>query len=685
MSTTEESRGTDGGGAGRAGGPGDAVDHSEVGERGEADRANLGPVLGHHVVCGSDTTAVRLVEELRAVHEDVTVVVADVRSDHAREIAALGATLVEAARPNVSALREAGVPTARALALLAADDLGNVHAALTAEELNPTIRLVVHVTNPRLGDYLERLVPHSTIVSAAAMAAPAFVAAALDESEVRWVNVAGREVAVGPSDLISQPALADLAVVPGNGPTKLIPAENAENSRPLLTASTNGRPTWPRVESRNRSTRIVLGSGIRRPPRRVHPRVEDFLTDLARIFDHRLRRVGVAMLAFIALGSLALRLWWPRDHSSGIDWLDALYIAVSTVTQTGFDDSRLSEAAPWVRLVGVGVQLLGLVMVSLLTAAIVDAFVGTSLARSLNVLRGRPRGHVVVCGLGTVGTGVAERLHERGFNVVAIERDQDKPGVRAARALRIPVLIGDVSSDAMLYEARLHRCRALVAVTNDDVANLQAGLYARERNAEARIVLRLFDHDLAARVEERLGLGATRSVSMLAAPEFAAKMLERRVEATVPAGRRVLLVTEVSVGAGCQVEGEPVGSLAGEGAVRLLAHRAVGRHWNWTADPATPLRAGDMVAVAASRAGLAEVLLATRSRTVPAPEPNEEGTQPAGSDGVAVAAVDAAGAEPVEVAQGGSPEPLGEGPRPDSPAGPAAPVVSADGDRPDPA
>lgn len=665
MSTTEQSRGTDGAGAS---GPGDAVDHSELGEPGAANGVL---VLGHHVVCGSDTTAVRLVEELRAVDEDVTVVVADARSDHAREIAALGATLVEAPRPNVSALREAGVPTARALALLAADDLGNVHAALTAEELNPTIRLVVHVTNPRLGDYLERLVPNSTIVSAAAMAAPAFVAAALDESEVRWVKVGGREVAVGPSDLISQPALADLAVVPGNGPTELIPAERAESSRPLLTASTNGRPTWPRVESRNdRSTRIVLGSGIRRPPRRVHPRVEDFLTDLGRVFDHRLRRVGVAMLAFIALGSLSLRLWWPHGHSSGIGWLDALYIAVSTVTQTGFDDPRLSEAAPWVRLVGVGVQLLGLVMVSLLTAAIVDAFVGTSLARSLNVLRGRPRGHVVVCGLGTVGTGVAERLHERGFNVVAIERDQDKPGVRAARALRIPVLIGDVSSDAMLYEARLHRCRAVVAVTNDDVANLQAGLYARERNAEARIVLRLFDHDLAARVEERLGLGATRSVSMLAAPEFAAKMLERRVEATVPAGRRVLLVTEVSVGAGCEVEGEPVGSLAEVGAVRLLAYRAVGRHWDWTADPGTPLRAGDMVAVAASRAGLARVLLATRSRIVPVPEPSRDGTEEP-----AVAAVE----EP-EVAHGRPPEPVGEDARPHAPAESAAPQVRPDGE-----
>ena len=465
---------------------------------------------GHFVVCGSDSTAVRLTEELRALDEAVTVVVADADADHALEMAELGATVVVAPSPHEPALREAGVETAQAIAFVAPDDLANVHAALTAEDLNPRIRLVVHIVNPRLGAFVERLVTHCTVLSAAAMAAPEFVAAALDESEVRWLAVGGRDVVVGPADLLADPPLTALARIRTGGPTELLPEESGD---------------------------LVMASGIRRKPRRVHPRLEDLLTDVGRVFDRRLRIVGLALLTFIGLGSLVVWLW-PYHEENGIGWLDALYIAVSTVTLTGFDDPRLTAAEPWVRLVGVGVQLLGLLLVSLLTAAIVDAFVGASLARSLGVLRGRPRGHVVVCGLGTVGTKVAEQLHHRGFNVVAVERDPDKPGVRTAQSLRIPVLLGDVSSDAVLYEARLHRCRALVAVTNDDVANLQAGVYARERNDDARIVLRLFDHDLAGRVQERLGLGTTRSVSMLAAPAFASEMLQRRIDASVPAGRR---------------------------------------------------------------------------------------------------------------------------------------------------
>jgi Trk K+ transport system NAD-binding subunit len=556
---------------------------------------------GHFVVCGSDSTAVRVIEELRALDEAVTAVVPDSNDDHAQEIAELGATLVIAPRPHEAALRDAGVATARALALVAPDDLGNVHAALTAEELNPSIRLVIHIVNPQLGEHVERLVTNCTVVSAAAMVAPEFVLAALGESEVQWITVGGRNVVIGPAETVATPPLATLARVGANGRTELLPQGPGD---------------------------LVLSDGIRQKPRRVHPRLEDFITDLRLIFDARLRLVAAFLASVITLGAVVVKLWPHPPGTQAINWLDAFYLALSTVTLTGFDDQRTIEAPAWIRLSAVGVQLLGLVMVSLVTAAIVDAFVGTSLARSLGSVRGRPRGHVVVCGLGTVGTKVAELLNERGFNVVAIERDPDKPGIRTARAMRIPVLLGDVSHPAVLDDARVHRCRAVLAVTNDDVANVQAGLFARERNAGARIVIRMFDHDLAARIQERLGLGTTRSVSILAAPTFAQELLHRRVSATVPAGRRVLMVTEVPIADASPVDGGLLGDLVDPGLVRVLAHRPLGGTWRWEPSLTSRLTAGDRVALVASRSGLARVLLATRSSRLRATSsyPDEDGS-----------------------------------------------------------
>jgi Trk K+ transport system NAD-binding subunit len=550
------------------------------------------------VVCGADSTSVRLVEELRRVDETVVAIVHDMDTDLAQEMVDLGARLVLAPRPHEGALREAGIEYAKGVAFVEADDVTNVHAALTAEELNPAIKLVVHIVNPRLGSYLEGLIEHCTVLSAAAMAAPEFIAAALEEEDVRWISVGGREVVAGPPELVAEPAITTLAGTDSKGSTVLLPNGDGD---------------------------LVLGPGIRRQPRRVRPRLDELRADLGRMFDRRLRIVALVLAVTIAMAAVVIKIW-PHGPTQVLSWPDALYLAVWTITGSGADDPRASSAAAWVRLVGVGGSLLGLVLVSLLTAAIVDMFVGESLARSLGRMRGRPRGHVVVCGLGTVGAKVAQRLHDRGFTVVAIERDEEKQGVQTARGLGIPVIIGDVSNDQILYEARLHRCRAMLAVTSDDVANLQAGLYARERNADTRIVLRLFDHDLAARVQARLGLATTRSVSMLAAPAFAQVLLERRIQATVPAGRRVLLVTEVRINAGSAMDGKRIVDLAEPGAIRVLAHRrgpapSLGEvqrgdsSWNWNAATGTRLRAGDQVALVAGLGGLARALLATRTRT----------------------------------------------------------------------
>lgn len=536
---------------------------------------------GHYVVCGADSTAVRVVEELRRFDEQVIAIVPDADTDRAREMLAVGAELIVAPRPHEGALREAGVGVAQAVALVEPDDVRNVYTALTAEELNPDLRLVVHIVDPRLGSYLDGLIDNCTPLSTAAIAAPEFVAAALGETGTQWISVGGRDVVAGPASLIAEPPIVTLARSTDTG-TDLLPDGPGD---------------------------LVLGSTLRLPQRRVRKRLDDFRADVGRVFDRRLRVVLLALVAFVGVGTV-LTHYWPSDGAPG--WLPSLYIAVWTITGVGFDDATVGELGLAFRLLGLAGALLGLVLVSLLTAAIVDAFIGASLARSLGRIRGRPRGHVVVGGLGSVGTEVARRLHERGFSVVAIERDGDKPGVQTAHGLGIPVIIGNVGNDQILYEAGLSRCRALVAVTNDDVANLQAGLNARERNPGVRIVLRLFDHELAEKVQSRLELGTSRSVSALAAPAFAHTLLRRRIDATVPAGRRVLLVTEVPVEPGSSADGGRLAELSFGGAARVLAYNRAARDWSWDSPPETRLRAGDQVAVVASAAGLARVLLATR-------------------------------------------------------------------------
>jgi len=112
---------------------------------------------------------------------------------------------------------------------------------------------------------------------------------------------------------------------------------------------------------------------------------------------------------------------------------------------------------------------------------------------------------VVVCGLGSVGTRVLEGLVEQGlpFPLVAIERNQDLPGVRRARELGIPVILGDARMPQTFRAAGIERARLLMLLEDHDERNISLFLKAEEIRGPERpldAVFRCFDTLLAEEV-----------------------------------------------------------------------------------------------------------------------------------------------------------------------------------------
>ena len=110
-------------------------------------------------------------------------------------------------------------------------------------------------------------------------------------------------------------------------------------------------------------------------------------------------------------------------HLGGRDWLNSLYLALTASTSTG--DGDLTGLSTAFRFGAVIIQLFGLVLSAGITAVIVDALISARLAAITGGVRGKPRHHVVVCGLGRMGTAVAARLKARGIPVVAIEQREE--------------------------------------------------------------------------------------------------------------------------------------------------------------------------------------------------------------------------------------------------------------------
>jgi len=213
----------------------------------------------------------------------------------------------------------------------------------------------------------------------------------------------------------------------------------------------------------------------------------------------------------------------------GLSWIDATYFATTVVTTVGFGDINLLDAPAAVKLFGVGLMFAGVLLIAV-TASLLAVFVVTGTADRLrNEFRARRlRDHVVVCGLGSVGTAVARDLFARGARVVVIDPEADDELHRESNP-RCPVIVGDATRPVILHRAGIERARALIACTSNDALNIEIGLTAqsvaeaRRLDLPLRLVLRCFDSDLARRVH-----GVSDNYTLLSEAAIAAEVFVER-------------------------------------------------------------------------------------------------------------------------------------------------------------
>lgn len=655
------------------------------------------PSAGHMIVCGDDALARRLAVELRYVYgERVTLLLPPGRDANSPETpltqrgraAALfgrmsaamnragngngtagdgsGAAgnasgdtnagveavrIMEAPEPSDDVLEEAGVDRAAALALVYDDDERNIRAALTARRLNPRLRLVIRLYNRKLGLHLEELLDQAaavampgidpalldastTVLSDADTAAPALAATALTGSskiiQAEGLLLRAAERPPPRPGETADPGLCTLALLSSttNDPAGAEGSDSSGDEAPQLlpdesaVAAATGRGT------------VVLEAVSRADPARPATRMGGRGAPLSQVFSRRLRWSALGVAASVVALVIASVVTTEDSvvHSTHLTLLDLLAM--------GDPAEGESDARQIIQLLS-GVA--GLLLLPLLVAAVLEAF-GT--LRTASSLRRPPRGlsgHVVLLGLGKIGTRVLVQLRELDVPVVVVEEDPDARGIPLARSLHVPTVIGDVTQEGVLEAAKIRRARALLALTSIDTTNLEAALYARSVKPGLRVALRLYDDEFATAVYRTLrtahpgALTRSRSVSHLAAPAFAGAMMGRQILGAIPVERKVMLFAALEVAGHPQLEGHTVEHAFRAGAWRVLAIDATPPADRapdlaaippydpdggaepppsglvWELHPGYVLRATDRVVIAATRRGLAELL--RRQRT----------------------------------------------------------------------
>lgn len=216
---------------------------------------------------------------------------------------------------------------------------------------------------------------------------------------------------------------------------------------------------------------------------------------------------------------------------------------------------------------------------------------------------------VIVCGLGKIGYSVVRALalmRPRPRIVLVYQGDDTDPElVEEVHGLVAERMHGDARLAAVLRRAGIGRACAVIAATSDDLTNLQIGLAARRLAPDIDLVLRVYNEDLAARLESLFGIHTTFSIAGLAAPTLSAAAVVPGVDYAIEVGGQIYSAATVRVTPASPLAGRTVAALRRQEQILVLAARRAARELPLTLD--TCLEAGDEVVALVGIARLAQL------------------------------------------------------------------------------
>jgi voltage-gated potassium channel len=113
-----------------------------------------------------------------------------------------------------------------------------------------------------------------------------------------------------------------------------------------------------------------------------------------------------------------------------------------------------------------------------------------------------------------------QELIQKKEKVIIIEQNENANHIDYFRQLGAEVYIGDGRLAKVLNDVNVKDAKALISVINNDALNLEIGLNARSLDPTMRLILRIFDEQMAIKINEYLKFHLTLSLSAIAEEKF---------------------------------------------------------------------------------------------------------------------------------------------------------------------
>jgi Trk K+ transport system NAD-binding subunit len=433
-----------------------------------------------------------------------------------------GVRLVRGDYRNPAVLQEAGVTTASGVLFLANDDLPNLAACLEVRRLNPTVRIVVRLFNDNLVAKLGQAVTQVVALSSARLAGPLLASTALTGellANFTWLEQAWQIVGVtieAGSSLCSRSWSELRQTYPGvhrldAGPDRPLQARD----RLVILGPARSAEALRSAADAEEALAVRWASRLRRYLRTAWRTMVEVETPV---------KIAAVTFFFVVLfGSVVS---WLSDLAD--TWPRSL-LRTLNIMVTAADLREREYTTSWQHVFISFLKLAGLLLTAAFTALLTNYLVRARLGGALAVRTIPESGHVVLCGLGTVGIRIVEALRAAGSAVVVIEKMEGGRFLAAARQKGATVLLGDGTLLTTLQRAHTHTARAFVTATSSDLANVEMALLARELNPKLRVVIRLDDGLLAESLRTAANIRYALGIPQLVAPAFVAPLFGDRV------------------------------------------------------------------------------------------------------------------------------------------------------------
>ncbi|NJN85713.1 MAG: potassium channel protein [Leptolyngbyaceae cyanobacterium SL_7_1] len=420
-------------------------------------------------------------------------------------------------------LLEAGIRDAHTLVIASNDDAVNLAILIQARVLNPQIRVINRLFNASLGDRLDHTLPNHFSMSVASLSAPTFTFTALGNQAIGQLKLfqqtwpiheelidldhpwRGRSLA----DLWDERARMLIYYLPANNHTDLISA--VVEKRQLELGDRLIVATQPQMQSARRSLRqrlSILGTRVQQFRQHIQPTVAGF----------------VFLLLTIVIATLTYTIVELK-----ISVVDALYFSVGMITGAGGNEAIAEDAPASIKVFTVIMMLVGAGVIGVCYALLNDLILGTRIKQLWQTNHIPKRQHYIICGLGGIGIHIVNQLHAQGCDVVVIESDSNNRFLSTLCSLNISLIQSDARLSSTLENANVAHASALIAVTSNDVANLEIALTAKGLAPRLPVIARNQDPQFAPLAQQVFDFEAVLSPADLAAPSFAAAALGGRI------------------------------------------------------------------------------------------------------------------------------------------------------------